>query len=574
MDKNNTRLEQIVALVDELGYVSVAHLSQTLYTSEITIRRDLKELAQQKRVRRMHGGAASMIRPARLPGAEMHEGEHPEQPLLDRLDVVVTSDLLPRFSGMLKRHNGKKKIPIVAESLPLPGTETCVRIDDYQAGFDLGVWAGRYAGEHWEGRARVLDLTYHRPNTQARSQGFLAGLRSVLPEAELTLSINTQSRYDMSYQLTRDALAVHPDLNIIFAINDVTAQGAYDAVNGLGLPHGQLIILPMGIEGETMKELLMQREWIAAGVCMFPEVVAMVCVEAAIACYNQERLPEQLTTPHCVITSVGLPDIYRKTPSGWKLQWQRVLANLRLPLPVNPLHPRKDRPLPARLGFIYTFVEHEWYKSLLDTIKRYTADLGIVAEVVDFEQTLKDEIHQRRVEIARLAAAEVREGDTILIDAGPISGELAEHLTHHKNITVVTNSMPALEILKESSNEVTLISSGGAYRRSSQAFVGPTAESTLKEFRIDKLFLMVSSVSKNLSLYHTNISEVTIKQLMIRSAREVILLADYNCFQQEALVQVAPIAAVNKLITDDALPASVRLELGACGVTVILASNV
>ena len=83
---------------------------------------------------------------------------------------------------------------------------------------------------------------------------------------------------------------------------------------------------------------------------------------------------------------------------------------------------------------------------------------------------------------------------------------------------------------------------------------------------------MVSGVSKNFGLYHTNISEVTIKQLMIRAAREVILLADYSCFQQEALVQVAPISAIQKLITDDALPASTRLELGALGVTVILAA--
>ena len=127
-------------------------------------------------------------------------------------------------------------------------------------------------------------------------------------------------------------------------------------------------------------------------------------------------------------------------------------------------------------------------------------------------------------------------------------------------------------MLRNSSADITIISTGGAYRRSSQLFIGPTAEATLKEFRIDKLFLMVKGISKNFGLYHTNISEVTIKQLMIRSAREVILLADYSCFQEEALIQVAPISVVHKLITDDALPASTRLELSTLGVTVILAT--
>jgi DeoR family fructose operon transcriptional repressor len=59
---------------------------------------------------------------------------------------------------------------------------------------------------------------------------------------------------------------------------------------------------------------------------------------------------------------------------------------------------------------------------------------------------------------------------------------------------------------------------------------------------------------------------------MIRSAREVILLADHTFFGEESVIQVAPATVVNKLITDDALPASVRLELSKLGIQVALAS--
>ena len=62
------------------------------------------------------------------------------------------------------------------------------------------------------------------------------------------------------------------------------------------------------------------------------------------------------------------------------------------------------------------------------------------------------------------------------------------------------------------------------------------------------------------------------KQAMIRSAREVILLADHTLFGQELVVQVAPLTVVNRLITDDALPASLRLDLTKLGFQIVLAN--
>ena len=83
---------------------------------------------------------------------------------------------------------------------------------------------------------------------------------------------------------------------------------------------------------------------------------------------------------------------------------------------------------------------------------------------------------------------------------------------------------------------------------------------------------MVTGITLDFGLSHTNISEVSMKQAMIRSAREVILLADNTFFGQESVVQVAPLTVVNKLITDDALPASTRLDLTKLGIQIILAN--
>jgi len=60
---------------------------------------------------------------------------------------------------------------------------------------------------------------------------------------------------------------------------------------------------------------------------------------------------------------------------------------------------------------------------------------------------------------------------------------------------------------------------------------------------------------------------------MIRSAREIILMADHASFGQESVIQVAPVTVVDKLITDDALPASVRLDLTKLGIHIVLANG-
>ena len=117
---------------------------------------------------------------------------------------------------------------------------------------------------------------------------------------------------------------------------------------------------------------------------------------------------------------------------------------------------------------------------------------------------------------------------------------------------------------------ITLISTGGTLRYSTQVMVGPIAEGALKELRGHKLFLMVSGISLDFGLSHHTISEITMKQAMIRSAREIILLADHTSFIEDATIQVAPLTVVHRLITDNALMASVRLNISKAGVQIIL----
>jgi DeoR/GlpR family transcriptional regulator of sugar metabolism len=571
--KTNSRHDQIVSLIDEHSFLTVSQLSQLCDVSEMTIRRDLEQLHAQKRIQRTYGGAVSL----RNGTGELDEissdtqDQRVEVLLVDQVDVLIATSVNPYLDRLLIDRANKKGIPIIAESIEMPNEHTVVAADNYRAGFDLGCWAGKYLQEQGIGNAKLLDLTFHQPNTQNRSRGFADGLNQTNLPFETVLSINAQSRYMMAYQLTRDALTVYPQINLIFAINDITAWGAIHACRDMNIDPSNMTVITFGLEGDTLKnELMTPTSYCKAGLAMFPELVSLTCVEAAIAAFNKQPQPESYVTPHIVLTSATLTDFYQRTPDGWELDWETVRDKLTIPIQIEREKHHSVTDLPRRIGLIVPFIEHEWYKNLTVLLKDYADQYGIRLQVIDADQNIRDEIEVRRRQIANKAAALVEPGDVVLVDGGPIAMYLAEELKQKKDITVVTNSVVVFDVLNRTPG-ITLISTGGAVRYNTQMLVGPTAEGALKELRADKLFLMVSGISLDFGLSHHTISEVTIKQAMIRSAREVILLADHTAFGAEVGIQIAPLKAAHKLITDDAITPSTRLEISKAGIQILLA---
>ena len=569
------RWEQIVALVEDKGFVSVTDLAKACNVTAVTIRRDLQQLDEQERLRRTHGGAFS-VRQQHPTDSGADRGGPSEAPLervlTGRINALIATPVDPHFDRSILDRMEQGNMPIIAESMGMSGAQTLVTVDNYQAAMALGQWAGDYARTHFGGQAHVLDLTFQQSNTLARSQGFIAGLRTVLPATQVVLSINAQSRREMAHQLTTDALAVHPDINIIFAINDSTAAGAIQACQDRGVAPESLLLLTFGLEGDTLKDALMAGEYCKAGLGMFPEIVGPVCIEAAIAAYHGLDLPMQLITPYAVVTGTTLPEFYSRTEKGWHIRLEAVLGRLRVPLRIDRNAPRAGETLPKRLGFIVPFMEHEWYRSLIVCLQEYAQHLGIQVEVIDADRILRDDVALRQREIAQAAADQVQPGDVLLVDGGQVNTFLAEALALKDNITVITNSIPVFETLRNRPG-ITLMSTGGALRHSSETLTGPTAEAGLRELRADKLFLTVTGITLNFGLSHTNMAEAAMKQAMIRAAREVILLADHTLFGRDSVMQIGQATAVHKVITDNALPADHRLELGKLGIEVVIARS-
>jgi DeoR/GlpR family transcriptional regulator of sugar metabolism len=567
------RLNQIVSLIDARRFVSVKALSEEFDVSEVTIRRDLQRLQDEGRLVRTFGGGVS-LRTGMGPEQGVGSAVLPTGSLIDQVDVLIATSLDPQTDRALMDRAGKRGLAVIGESIGTPGMKTVVSVDNFRAGLALGKWAGQYARAHFHSRANLLDLTYALSNTRARSQGFVTGLREVLPGAHITLSIDAQSRMQTSYQLTHDALSVHPEINLIFAINDSTAWGAMRACRERGINPEELLVVTFGLEGDTLKNALREANgYCRAGLAMFPEIVGPVCIEAAIAALNRRPLAAELITPHAVLTGETLERLYRLTPGGWEIRRDALAAQLELPLEIDRKLPRSDMALPKRIGFVVSFGEHEWYSNLGECMREYAAALGIELRIADATQIFKDDVMLRQREIAKTAALQVKPGDVVLIDGSEITTCLAEELSAVQDVTVITNSVPVFQILR-ANPDVTLISTGGSLRRSSEILIGPTTEAALRSVRADKLFLAATGVSLGFGVSHTNVAEVGVKQAMLRAVREVILLADHTRFGHESVSQIAPVTAIHKIITDEALPAGVRLEYSKLGIEMILAKPV
>jgi DeoR/GlpR family transcriptional regulator of sugar metabolism len=566
------RLLQIETLVRERGFISVYDLSVIFEVTEMTIRRDLDRLQKENRVRRTFGGAYTLNAEAReKQNNDSALQERSEVNLVDQVDVLIGSSVNNYFDGLLVDRARKKNIPIIAESIPMPNQDSIVAVDNYQAGFDLGCWTGNYLQQKKSGKTYLLDLTFHQPNTQERSHGFADGLNKTCSSCETVLSMNAQSRYASAYQFARDALAVYPQTNLIFAINDITAWGAINACRDLNIDPDKMTIITFGLEGDTLKnEMMTANGFCKAGLAMFPEIVGLTCLEAAILAYNRIPLFEKYTTPHVILTPQTLPKYFNQNGTQWMLNWPMARKNLKIPLGLDQGRKSEPGKMPRAIGLIVPFIEHEWYKNLTSIIQDYSRKYGITLKVIDADQNVSDEVDLRRHQIAIKAATLVETGDVVLVDGGPIALYLAEELKKNRGITVITNSITVFNTLN-GTPDIILVSTGGTLRNSTQMLVGPTAEGSLKELRADKLFLMVSGITLDFGLSHNTISEVTIKQAMIRSAREVLILADHSVFGAEVGIQVAPLKAVHKLITDDALAPSTRLDISKMGIQIILA---
>jgi DeoR/GlpR family transcriptional regulator of sugar metabolism len=170
--------------------------------------------------------------------------------------------------------------------------------------------------------------------------------------------------------------------------------------------------------------------------------------------------------------------------------------------------------------------------------------------------------------IGAAAAALVADGQTIMLDIGTTTLQLARHL-RGREVTVITSNLAAYEeLLPETTVELVLL--GGVVRRNYRSLVGVLAEDALRQLRADIAFLGASGLDDDLSVVDSTMVEVPIKRAMIESAAKAVLLADSAKFGMRGAVRVCGAPEVDVLVTDVGAPPAACEALRRAGVEVIV----
>jgi DeoR family transcriptional regulator, fructose operon transcriptional repressor len=157
---------------------------------------------------------------------------------------------------------------------------------------------------------------------------------------------------------------------------------------------------------------------------------------------------------------------------------------------------------------------------------------------------------EQKQHIAAAAAALVEPGETVLLDGGTTTLEVAKHLVG-RPLQVVTNSLPIVNVLV-SSPQTELIVIGGFLYPKTGVNLGPIAVAALKSIHARRLFVSAGGITAA-GLFNSNALLVETERQMIESAEELIVVSDSSKLGHSALAHLCPLDVVDRLVVDEGI---------------------
>jgi DeoR/GlpR family transcriptional regulator of sugar metabolism len=176
----------------------------------------------------------------------------------------------------------------------------------------------------------------------------------------------------------------------------------------------------------------------------------------------------------------------------------------------------------------------------------------------------------KKATIARRAVALIEEGDTVLLDGGTTTYEVARLLVGRR-LQIVTNSLPVANLFAASATADLVLLGGYVYPRTGVA-LGPYANEMLSQLNVRRTVLSVSGVTQR-GFFNDNLLLVETERAMIEAAEEVIVVADSTKFGHHSLAPLCPLGDVQHVVVDEGINDVWREAIAAAGVMLHVAAN-
>ncbi|MEN6613060.1 MAG: DeoR/GlpR family DNA-binding transcription regulator [Armatimonadota bacterium] len=178
----------------------------------------------------------------------------------------------------------------------------------------------------------------------------------------------------------------------------------------------------------------------------------------------------------------------------------------------------------------------------------------------------------KSIAMGKLATSLVSDGETVMVDSGPFSFEVALQLPREIGITLATTSLGVAQALYGSRIKILLL--GGFLRDDCPSLFGPLTEQALVGLTVDTLFVDCDGADSREGFYVADLQAASLKQAMIRSTFRVVVVADSSKFSRRSFARFAVPQQVQYLVTDSGISPRDRANLEERGVKVMITEDV
>ena len=187
-----------------------------------------------------------------------------------------------------------------------------------------------------------------------------------------------------------------------------------------------------------------------------------------------------------------------------------------------------------------------------------------------FERRMRENAEAKRL-IARMVAATIRDGESIMLDTGTTTSFLARELLGHRRLTVVTNSSDIARTLATvNGNKVYM--AGGELRSDSGAALGVTAIEFVSRFSVSHAVISIGAVDAVAGLTDYELEEAEFARMVLSRGQRSLVVTDHTKFGRQGLVQVCGFDGFSELATDRPPPRDIAAALSQAGARLSIAT--
>lgn len=248
-----------------------------------------------------------------------------ENLLASDIDVLVVTPVDNQVLGSIITQASEAGIPVITESNIVDGATSFVGIDNTLSGKMAGLWLADYATENGFVPNILIVGAFSLADCTMRVEGFKAGLEESGIEYTIAQEVDGEALKETCVERATDALTAHPDVNVIFGINDDSTTGAMQAYKAAGLDESKLTAIGFGFEGAVGQQALLSDGPYKSALAMFPDYVGVALMDASLMAFNGEELPEWYQTPTVMITADNFDTYYNEDgEGGYEIDFEAV----------------------------------------------------------------------------------------------------------------------------------------------------------------------------------------------------------------------------------------------------------